>query len=91
MSQDFSYSSGVMASPNHDAFKNLASISNTLRHEYLKLKAEPAVGRVVIDFPDKKETKVYYICRATPPTGVKNLISYRAPMGRLAALEIGET
>lgn len=91
LSQDFSYSSGVMASPNHDALRNLASISNTLRHEYLKLKAEPAVGRVVIDFPDKKETTVYYICRATPPTGVKNLISYRAPMGRLAALEIGET
>lgn len=91
LSRDCSYSSGVMAYPNHDAFRNLASTSKTLREGYRKLKNEPAVGRVVIDFPDKKETKVYYICRATPPNGGEKIISYRAPMGRLAALEIGET
>lgn len=91
LSQDSSYSSGVMAYPNHEALRNLASTSETLREGYRRLKNEPAVGRVVIDFPDKKETKVYYICRATPPTGVEeNLISYNAPLGRLAALEIGE-
>ena len=90
LSREYSYSSGIMAYPDHDAFRNLASTSKTLREGYRKLKNEPAVGRVVIDFPDKKEAKVYYICRSTPPNGVEEIISYRAPMGRLAALEIGE-
>lgn len=90
LSHDSSCSAGILAAPNHDALKNLVGISNTVRQDYLKLRSEPAVGRVVIDFPDKKETKIYYICRATPPTGVDGLISYRAPLGRLAALEIGE-
>lgn len=88
--QNSPYSPGIMASPDHDAFRNLARISNAVRQDYLKLKNEPAIGRVVINFPDKKEIKVYYICRAAPPSEVKNMISYRAPLGRLAALEVGE-
>ncbi|MDE5831946.1 MAG: hypothetical protein K2H64_03005, partial [Desulfovibrio sp.] len=90
LSEDDSYGSGVLAAPDHDAYRSLRGISNTLRQEYQKLRSEPVVGCVVIHFPEKGEVREYYICRATPPTGSKNLISYRSPMGRLAALELGE-
>lgn len=90
LSEDDSYSSGMLAAPNHDAYRSLRGISNTMRQEYQKLRSEPAIGRVVIHFPEKGEVREYYICRAAPPTGSKNLISYRSPMGRLASLELGE-
>ena len=38
LSQGSSYNSGIMATPNHDAFRNLTRISHTVRQEYLKLK-----------------------------------------------------
>lgn len=91
LSQSSSYRPGILADSNYNAFTNIINITNTVQQGDQKLKSEPAVGRVVIYFPEKKETKIYYICRATPPTKVGNLISYRGQLGRLAALEIGET
>lgn len=49
---------------------------------------EPAIARVVVADEDGKKS-TYYICRATPITGIQNLASYRAPVGRLASLQIG--
>lgn len=90
LSEDSTYSPGLLAVPNDVAFRKLVGISNTLLKDYQKLTCEPVVGRVVIHFPEREEVKVYYICRATPPSGVSDLISYRSPLGRLAALETGE-
>ena len=59
LSEDDSYSSGVLAAPNHDAYRTLRGISNTMRQEYQKLRSEPAVGRVVIHFPEKGEVREY--------------------------------
>lgn len=90
LSEDISFNSGVLAAPNHAAYRKLRGISTTMRKEYEKLKFEPANRRVVIYFTQNKEVKEYYICRATPLTNSNNMISYRSPMGRLAALEVGE-
>ena len=55
-----------------------------------KLVREPAIARVVVLDEDSQET-VYYICRATPVLGVPGLLaSYKAPVGRLASLPVGE-
>lgn len=90
LSRDSKFSPGLLAAPNDEAYRKLVGISNTLLQELQRLAYEPAVGRVVIHFLDTCEVKVYYICRATPPNGIENLISYRSPLGRLAALETGE-
>ncbi len=70
-----------------------ARLSETHRHlstESERLRREPAIARVL--FHDGDKECVSYICRATPPTISKlDLVSQRAPKGRLAALGIGES
>ena len=83
----------VLANPNpmtgSAAIQNVDRISLTNREDYSRLLKEPAIARVVVQ--DENELKkVYYICRACPPTRLNNMASYRAPMGRLASLPIGE-
>ncbi|MCU1223965.1 MAG: helicase UvrD [Edaphobacter sp.] len=53
------------------------------------LKREPAIARVVAN--DGTKDCVSYVCRATPPNtaGSLDLVSQRAPKGRLASLPIG--
>lgn len=70
------------------AIEQLRAINRENRASYYALTLEPAIARVVAVGSDGKE-RVYYICRATPVTGVANLASYRAPIGRLASLPIG--
>ena len=60
---------------------------------YRKLIREPAIARVVAKGDNGEET-IYYICRETP-VRIKHvanirLASYRAPVGRLASLPVGE-
>lgn len=52
------------------------------------LAREPAIARVAV-LDEESMTQVYRICRTTPITGVSNLASYRAPVGRLASLPVG--
>jgi len=70
------------------AKQNLEQISQGHREGYKILTKEPAIARIVVANSDGK-TVPYYICRATPVSGVDNLASYRAPVGRLASLEVG--
>jgi len=66
----------------------LGRISHETQESYKILAHEPAIARVVV--ADKDENpRIYYICRTTPISGVSNLASYRAPVGRLASLPIG--
>jgi DNA polymerase III delta prime subunit len=65
---------------------NLASqVSNQI------LSDEPAIARVVV-LTQSGDERVYYICRATPVTGAPGLLaSYKAPVGRLASLPVGDS
>jgi hypothetical protein len=70
------------------AIKMLDQISRANRESYQVLAAEPAIARVVV-MDDEGEERTYYICRTSPVSGFPNLASYRAPVGRLASLEVG--
>jgi DNA polymerase III delta prime subunit len=70
------------------AIKKLDQISQANRDSYQVLTAEPAIARVVVR-DDEGEERTYYICRTNPVSGFHNLASYRAPVGRLASLEVG--
>lgn len=70
------------------AKQNLEQISLVNRESYQFLIGEPAIARIVVAYSDGN-TVSYYICRTTPVSGVDNLASYRAPVGRLASLEVG--
>ena len=91
MSYTSDFSQGVFASPGDRAYgyRALTSVSETVKAEYKHLEREPAVARVAIENIDDGKTEIFYICRNTPPSNVKNVLSYRAPMGRLGALEVG--
>lgn len=68
--------------------ESIARINKEKRSSCETLLREPAIARVKT--LDDEGEKTFYICRATPLTGTKNLASYRAPIGRLAALPVGE-
>ena len=54
------------------------------------LREKPIVAKCVIYYEKERKVEEFYVCRGVPPTGVKNVISYRHPKGRLAALNIGK-
>lgn len=68
--------------------KRLGDISHANAESYRILAAEPAIARVVVSDNEGLE-RCYYICRATPVSGVANLASYRSPVGRLASKPVG--
>lgn len=70
------------------AINLLGSISHANREAAQVLANEPAIARVLVE-DDSGAPATYYICRATPGSGFQNLASYRAPVGRLAAIPIG--
>ena len=70
------------------AVQRLGQISQENLESYQILAREPAIARVAV-VDENGQQRVYYICRTTPITGVANLASYRAPVGRLASLPVG--
>lgn len=70
------------------AVQRLGQINQENLESYQILAREPAIARVAVLDEDGRK-RVYYICRTTPITGVSNLASYRAPVGRLASLPVG--
>ena len=69
--------------------QNLDEINFANFSGYEILAREPAIARIKV-LDECENTSVYYICRATPISGVPGLfVSYRAPLGRLAALPVG--
>ncbi len=71
------------------AMRRLDQISQENRASYQILLDEPAIARVVAEDESGKR-RIYYICRAAPPSGFENFASYRAPVGRLASLTAGD-
>lgn len=70
------------------AVQRLGQINQENLESYQILAREPAIARVAV-LDEEGQQRVYYICRTTPITGVSNLASYRAPVGRLASLPVG--
>ncbi|MEB3733739.1 hypothetical protein ULF88_05340 [Halopseudomonas pachastrellae] len=70
------------------AIRNLNQAYAATRESYRTLSDEPAIARVVV-MDEEGQNRTYYICRTAPVSGFPNLASYRAPVGRLASLEIG--
>lgn len=71
------------------ALENLSRSVGAVRASNEHLTREPAIARVVA-FDSQQRERTYYICRTMPVGGVKNLASYRSPVGRLASLAIGD-
>ncbi|WP_165066806.1 hypothetical protein [Desulfovibrio sp. ZJ200] len=54
------------------------------------LRKKPIIAKCVIYYEQEDRFEEFYICNGIPPTGIENIISYRSPKGRLAALDIGQ-
>lgn len=77
---------------------NTLTSTSTLQHldlinrenndSYRRLTVEPAVARVTVEEEDGTK-RTYYVCRAGQGMPSLGLVSYRAPVGRLASLPIG--
>lgn len=70
------------------AVQNVGAINHAMLGSAQALALEPAIARIVVLCEDGSE-RVYYICRATPVSGINNLASYKASIGQLAAQPIG--
>ena len=81
----------VNPNPPEQAINNLQRIVGTDIENYRTLVREPAIARVMVS-DDGENQETYYICRTTPVSvgDEMKLASYRSPVGRLAALPVGE-
>lgn len=73
------------------ALRNLERMDEARRRELRVLSTEPAIARIVAE-DEQGKRKTYFISRATPhskPREGSLAASYRAPIGRLAALPVG--
>lgn len=71
------------------AARKLDEVNHANEAAYRKLASEPAIARVIAEDDDGNRS-AYYFCRAEQGMANLGLVSYRAPVGRLAALPIGE-
>lgn len=71
------------------AARALDSVNLANEAAYRKLASEPAISRVIAEDEDGQRT-AYYFCRAEQGIVNQGLFSYRAPIGRLAALPVGD-
>lgn len=71
------------------AARKLDEVNQANESAYRKLASEPAIARVVVEDDDGKRT-AYYFCRAEQGMVDMGVISYLAPVGRLASLPVGE-
>lgn len=85
--------SGSLASVNtltdNSALRRLERIGDVNRECYALLQHEPAVARVVVE-DEAGQRHTYYICRSAQGLAGIGVISYRAPLGRIASLPIDE-
>lgn len=69
--------------------RNQDRINRTNQESYWHLKTEPAIARVVV-VDDDGQKSTFYFCRCEQGMPKDGVVSYRAPIGRLAALDIGD-
>ncbi|MBK5294880.1 MAG: hypothetical protein JJE04_24780 [Acidobacteriia bacterium] len=78
-----------------NARANLRQILGENRSALLALKREPAIARLEVKWLDTEEVEYLYVCRASSASVRAyeldgRLVSYRAPLGRLAEIPAGE-
>lgn len=61
-----------------------------IRSDLNLLRQRPIIAKCVIYYEKENKFEELYICSGIPPAGIKNVISYRHPKGRLASLDIGQ-
>jgi DNA polymerase III delta prime subunit len=86
--QGFDALANINTMTSTSAIQRMDQISQENRESFQVLASEPAIARVVV-IDEEGEENTYYICRTAPVSGVPNLASYLAPVGRLASLAIG--
>lgn len=69
----------------HGVVAKLAAIQDDRIRNLTHLREEPAIARIVVRDEADRETE-YFVCRGSPV--VQPAINYRAPMGRLVALQV---
>ncbi len=76
--------------------RQLASIQGEVRQSLQRLKAEPIIARVLVEWQETEPVQeIIYVCRGSA-AGVGSalnsghLASYRSPIGRLAELAVGD-
>ncbi|WP_295909988.1 ATP-binding domain-containing protein [uncultured Xanthomonas sp.] len=93
LSQTASLTTDVLAGVNTftsgSTIQSLREIDSQNRASCELLAREPAIARVVVEDEDG-ERQIYYFCRGEHGMASLGVISYRAPIGRLASLPIGE-
>ena len=72
-----------------NAIQRLGQVDQENRDSFRRLALEPAIARVTVADEDGKQT-TYYFCRADQGMPNLGIISYRAKIGRLASLPVGE-
>lgn len=72
-----------------NAIQRLGQVDQENRDSLRRLALEPAIARVTVADEDGKQT-TYYFCRADQGMPNLGIISYRARIGRLASLPVGE-
>jgi putative zinc finger/helix-turn-helix YgiT family protein len=75
---------------NDRALRNLMSIGEDQRRDLIRLSQEPAIARVVVR-DDQHREQTIFIARASGGRASNALVaSYRSPLGRLAAVPVGQ-
>jgi len=72
-----------------NAIQRLGQVDQENRDSLRRLALEPTIARVTVADEDGKQT-TYYFCRADQGMPNLGIISYRAKIGRLASLPVGE-
>lgn len=80
---------GAKTITNDSVVKEAIRINRENREGYEMLVEMPAIARVVVE-DEKGQRRTYYICRGSQGMPDLGVVSYRAPIGRLASLPIGE-
>lgn len=79
---------GINTLTSASAIQRLREIASQNRASYELLLREPAIARVVVE-DEEGERQTYYFCRGDQGMANLGVVSYRAPIGRLASLPIG--
>lgn len=80
---------GVLINPTATAVERINTVARELHDGYAQLMREPAIARVEVAGDDGARN-VHYFCRGAQGMPKEHVISYRAPVGRLASLPIGD-
>ena len=76
---------------------NIQEVGSSVNRDHLIISQRPAFMRVDLEDIDGNHFRSFYVSEVAPPTGLDqwrksqiDFVSYRAPVGRIAALDCGD-